>query len=280
MLFLFRSFFPDTAGDGTFRGGRAAGTAWTPHRVERLRNSLTAHGVEVPVSFGQFGGWPGICNRQVIARGTRVYELLSSGALPLAPDDALEPIDLERLGGEVEVLEAKVPEFELVPGDVVVYTWQGGGGYGDPLDRDQGSVERDLALGVISVERARTMYGVPGDRDALRRERIQRAEPPVHPLTLAPGEPVGRVGLSLVLARGTDGTQIECRCGHPLADPDGDWRRGCASRRLTPAELPRGIVLHASLELVQHVCPACGCQHGIVVVERGAEPLEDIRLTM
>ena len=49
MLFLYRAFFPDTGGDGALRGGRAAGTAWTPHGVDRLRNSVTAHGVEVPV---------------------------------------------------------------------------------------------------------------------------------------------------------------------------------------------------------------------------------------
>ena len=83
MLFLFRSFFRDTGGDGTYRGGRAAGTAWTPYGVERLRNSVTAHGVQVPVSFGQFGGWPGVCNRQLVARGTLVGELLSAGELTL-----------------------------------------------------------------------------------------------------------------------------------------------------------------------------------------------------
>ncbi len=30
-MLLFRSFFPDSGGDGARRGGRAAGTAWTPH---------------------------------------------------------------------------------------------------------------------------------------------------------------------------------------------------------------------------------------------------------
>ena len=40
---------------------------------------MTAHGVEVPVSFGQFGGWPGVCNRQMVIRGTRVFALLGRG---------------------------------------------------------------------------------------------------------------------------------------------------------------------------------------------------------
>ncbi|MFT6368125.1 MAG: N-methylhydantoinase B, partial [Bacteroidia bacterium] len=66
MLFLYRSFFPDTGGDGEHRGGRAAGTAWTPHGVERLRCSLTSHGVEVPISYGQFGAYPGVCSNAMI----------------------------------------------------------------------------------------------------------------------------------------------------------------------------------------------------------------------
>jgi N-methylhydantoinase B len=268
MLFLFRKFFPDTAGDGTFRGGRAAGTAWTPHGVERLRNSLTSHGVEVPVSFGQFGGWPGVCNRQLIARGSRVHELLERGELPLQ-DDVLEPLHLATLGGEVEVLEAKVPEFELVPGDVVLYTWQGGGGYGDPLDRDAALVASDVELGVISAERARAVYGVPGDRDALRRARLDGAA--VSPGT--PGEPAGRIGLALTL---TGDRQVECACGHRLGDATEDWRAGCVRR--IAEELPRGVVVHRSLELLQYLCPACGRQHGIEVAERGAPPLEDFRL--
>ncbi len=280
MLFLFRSFFLDTGGDGTFRGGRAAGTAWTPHGVPRLRNSLTAHGVEVPVSFGQFGGWPGVCNRQLVARGTNVHQLLARGELPLQLDDILAPLNLELLGGDVERLEAKVPEFELVPGDVVLYTWQGGGGYGDPLDRDEDLVTRDVALGIVSAPRARGVYGLGGDRDALRARRLLGAIPPARPYAAdGSAEAVGRLGVSLVLARGEDGLQIECACGRALGLAESDWRGGCASRRPQASELPRGIVVHSALELVQYLCPACGRLHAVEVAERGAGSLQDIRLT-
>jgi N-methylhydantoinase B len=278
MLFLFRSFFRDSGGDGELRGGRAAGTAWTPHGVDRLRNSVTAHGVEVPVSFGQFGGMPGVCNRQLVVRGTNVRELYAAGTLPLAPDDLLAPIDLERLGGEVELLEAKVPEFSLVPGDVVLYTWQGGGGYGDPLARDPALVQRDRELGMISRGRAREVYGVPGDRESLRQARLARAEPPAVPSAAAPGVPVTRIGLSLKLARGPDGAQIECECGQVLASGEGNWKDGAATRRLGRAELPPGIVVHSTLELVSYLCPACGRQHSVEVQELGVPALHDLRV--
>ena len=221
-LFLYRAFFPDTGGDGTFRGGRAAGTAWTPHGVERLRNAITAHGVEVPVSYGQFGGMPGVCNTQMVAYGTRVHELYAQGELPLELRSILAPLDLERLGGDVRVLEAKVDEFETKPGDVVQYTWQGGGGYGDPLDRDPARVERDAEEGLVGSEKVERVYGVVvGDaaateelRSRLRRERLAGADA----AAVAPGgergEPVGRIALAFVLARGTCGLQVECECGH------------------------------------------------------------------
>jgi N-methylhydantoinase B len=287
MLFLYRASFPDTGGDGAFRGGRAAGTAWTPHGVERLRGSVTAHGVEVPVSFGQLGGWPGVCNRQMIVRGTRVHELYERGELPLVLGSVLAPLDLDQLGGRVQMLEAKVDEFELRPGDVVQYTWQGGGGYGDPLDRDPRLVERDLELGVVSPARARDVYGVvPGEaeatalrRDELRRARLAAVAPPLRASPLPRGEPVGRVGLGLVLARGSAGRQLECACGHVLCPAGESWKEHAARGAVETGELPPGIAVHESLALVRYLCPSCGRQHAVEVEERGAGPLPDLLLT-
>jgi acetone carboxylase gamma subunit len=69
---------------------------------------------------------------------------------------------------------------------------------------------------------------------------------------------------------------VECACGQALGPAEGDWRRGCAVLR--SGEPPRGIVVHPTLELVRHLCPACGRQHGVEVAERDAGPLEDFQL--
>ena len=277
-LFLYRAFFPDTGGDGTFRGGRAAGTAWTPHGVERLRNAITAHGVEVPVSYGQFGGWPGVCNRQMVVFGTQIDRLLAEGEQPVVLESILEPLDLDRLGGDVHVLEAKVDEFQMVPGDVVQYTWQGGGGYGDPLDRDPAWVARDVEDGIVSEGRAREVYGLGADHDALRSARLERAEPPSLAGAGEPGERVGQIGLTLVLARGASGLQVECVCGHVFCSARENWKERAASRRLEGDDLPPGMLVHEDLELVHYLCPACGRQHAVDVKERGEPPLQDFRL--
>jgi N-methylhydantoinase B len=49
---------------------------------------------------------------------------------------------------------------QLNPGDVVVMDAAGGGGYGDPGERDPELVAEDVADGYVSVERARKDYGV------------------------------------------------------------------------------------------------------------------------
>ena len=49
---------------------------------------------------------------------------------------------------------------QLGPGDVVIMDAAGGGGYGDPLERDPELVEKDAADGYVSIESAKEDYGV------------------------------------------------------------------------------------------------------------------------
>ena len=46
------------------------------------------------------------------------------------------------------------------PGDVLEFHSAGGGGYGSPLERSPGDVEKDVLYEYISIERARADYGV------------------------------------------------------------------------------------------------------------------------
>jgi len=57
---------------------------------------------------------------------------------------------------------------QLRPGDVVIMDAAGGGGYGDPLERDPELVERDVAEEYVSVEGAQANYGVVIDSDTMK----------------------------------------------------------------------------------------------------------------
>jgi N-methylhydantoinase B len=57
-------------------------------------------------------------------------------------------------------IPGKVSGFPLRHGDVVRIESAGGGGYGDPLDRDELLVRRDVVLGYLTAEQANARYGV------------------------------------------------------------------------------------------------------------------------
>ena len=56
----------------------------------------------------------------------------------------------------------------LKPGDVVMIDAPGGGGYGNPLERDPELVEKDVVDGYVSLEAASDQYGVVMDPETLK----------------------------------------------------------------------------------------------------------------
>jgi N-methylhydantoinase B len=95
-----------------------------------------------------------------------------------------------RRGGELiepSPLPGKVSGFPVAPDDVLVMDSSGGGGFGDPLDRDVASVAADLAEGYVTAAAAETIYGVvlrdgviDAEASAGRREELRAARPRVH----------------------------------------------------------------------------------------------------
>jgi N-methylhydantoinase B len=55
----------------------------------------------------------------------------------------------------------------LDPGDSISFVSAGGGGYGDPLERDPEAVLRDVRFGYVSPAGARREYGVVVDPETL-----------------------------------------------------------------------------------------------------------------
>ena len=55
-----------------------------------------------------------------------------------------------------------------LPGDVIQFDSAGGGGYGDPLQRDPQAVEADVVNGYVSIDKAREDYGVVIDPTTLK----------------------------------------------------------------------------------------------------------------
>ena len=77
---------------------------------------------------------------------------------------------VDRAGGQREVLPSKCHDVPVAPGDVLHFVTWGGGGWGDPLERDPARVAEDVRNEIVSRERAAEVYGVvlsdAGDVDA------------------------------------------------------------------------------------------------------------------
>jgi len=128
---------PDSGGPGRWRGGTGIELElriFPPYAV------VTARAMERYRfrPWGRMGGLPGATGRTVLN--------------PRTPR--------ERELGKLDVLEVE-------PGDVLWFATQGGGGYGDPLDREPERVLEDVRNGIVSVEAAREAHGVIFRGDAV-----------------------------------------------------------------------------------------------------------------
>jgi N-methylhydantoinase B len=223
---------------------------------------LFGKGTRAPMSLGLFGGYPG-CNV-----GYSTFRSANVDDLPGSLDETSGAVREDVFWGHVE----------LEPGDAQYVRFMGGGGYGDPIDRDTALVERDVASGLVSVEAARDIYGVvPRDAAAtdrrrleIRRERLGGRDP----LPLAAIGPTGR-RISEWLQLASDGSTQCRRCGTAVAPPSADWKEHGVLRRLPveragPLRTPAGEFF-----LVEACCPGCGALLDTDVVLGDDPPLND-----
>jgi N-methylhydantoinase B len=85
------------------------------------------------------------------------------GGRAAQPNDAW----LVRADGELIKLPSKFDDLKLEPGDMFVMRTGGGGGWGDPFERDPALVQRDVTVGLLTVDQARELYGVIIDGETL-----------------------------------------------------------------------------------------------------------------
>ncbi len=268
LFYLYRRLSRDTAGAGKFRGGRSAEVALTLGGIERAEVLIMTHGAEVPNSSGLGGGWPGATVRQTMG-----WNAVKDGHLH---------------EGEWQIFGPKPGLMGMTNSDVFAVSWHGGGGWGDPIERDAEAVILDVASGAISVEAAREIYGVivkdgQADMAATLECRKSICEKRVGGLDtgstgLFKGKPFAAISSALFLARDERGIHVISKAGYILSTGDTRWRRGAKS--VTRTELPKihGIVLHENLAVTEHYCPASGTLLCVDFHERGKAPLDDVLL--
>jgi N-methylhydantoinase B len=126
---------PDTGGAGKYRGGNAM----------RMGYRFLAHG-QISIHddrwltypWGARGGEPGRRSKKI----------------------------MHRADGTTELLAAKSDGIVVAPGDYLIFETWGGGGWGDPLERDLDAVHFDLEAGLLTDKGARE-FGVVVEADGI-----------------------------------------------------------------------------------------------------------------
>ena len=111
------------------------------------------------------GGAGGVVALRYRGSGPAVLNIAGEGTI-VAPhgarggmDGARHIIWIERGNNRID-LNGRSNDTPLQPGDLIVHHAAGGGGFGDPRERDRALVERDVSHGYITAEAARMVYGV------------------------------------------------------------------------------------------------------------------------
>ena len=272
--YLFRRRVVDSGGPGKFRGGLSHEFGFTVDRDDLFDGTvgvtLFGKGVRAPMSVGLFGGYPGCPIGYATFRGLSADELRER---PSAHD--------------VRAREhTSWGTTSLGVGDLQVIRYNGGGGYGDPLDRDPDAVARDVQEGAVSLDASRAVYGVVLDpatglpdhvetearRRAIRADRLGRT-----PDDVAERRSVAPSGMRLAeYLQGTSPGGVQCTwCGDEFAPPGTRWKNRAAGRASRLSSVYAHPSDDASFRLLEYFCPACGTLLDCEVARAGDPPLHD-----
>jgi N-methylhydantoinase B len=297
VVYLYRQELQDSSGAGRYRGGVGMKFAFTPYRAKEITAITNTGGMDVSThaAMGLFGGYPSPTCRYVVRKDTNLTEVFGQRQIPL---------DVESLGSAEDILlRGKSNGTVLLPGDVVEATFSGGGGYGDPLQREPQLVARDVALGYVSVGAADQVYGVVADadgtlddagtqarREAIREERrhwnnaSELAGPAVpKSFTPATGAPPRAVHEYVVARDEGEQRVLACAgCGHVLADYADNYKLGLLVDAGAVTMIPRvkdpSIFLDEDVQFRRFCCPGCQTLMATEIVRADEPVLDEMRL--
>lgn len=271
LLYLFRRAVVDSGGPGKYRGGVCHEYAFTPRHVGGpMGLVLFGKGTRAPMSLGLFGGYPGCNVGYSTFRSANVDEL---------------PSGLHELRGEKRE-DRFWGHVELRAGDVQYVRFMGGGGYGDPIDRDPSLVANDVALGLVSPAAAQEIYGVVGasgpsgvDEEAtrarrreIRAERLGReADGPEERVEVEQsGMPIAEY-----LQRTAAGATQCTWCGAELAPAGADWKDHAVLRRVPTERAGAFRTGGGEFFLLEACCPSCATLLDTDLAAADDPPLHD-----
>jgi N-methylhydantoinase B len=275
-MFLYRRVVPDSGGPGKFRGGPSHELAVLPRtgRGNGFQAALTpGKGRHFLAGHGIFGGYPSCSAVSVLFRGSNSAEL---------------PLGLEAMKGTPE--EGLAKTLQVDANDALYLRQDGGGGYGDPLDRDPDLVLSDLHLKLITARAASDIYGVVFESDdtrvdsqatsqqrlALREARLGRKLASAVVERRDVPRTSFRISEYLQVTADAGLQKIQCTwCGYRLAHADENWK-DVAIQRISPLSAAGPLRFdNENFHLREYFCSECATVLEVEVAAPGDTPVYD-----
>lgn len=297
VLYLYRRELIDGAGAGTWRGGTGMEFCVTPYRAQSISVVTNTGGQNASTHGGTgiFGGYPSPSSRYLIASGTNLEETMAAKRVPRHID--------EMQADDRTLLRGKSNGTPLNSGDMLETTFAGGGGYGDPLERDPESVGLDVMRGYVTTGAAASLYAVAvaedGTVDTAATDGLRKAEREARAAwqttaeatgseapaitTEATGEPELSVHEYLV-SRDHEGHRVlACsRCGHIASDGRANYKSGLLTDVQPVTLLPKVIdpshFLDVEMVLRRYCCPGCQVLMAVEVARSSEAPFDEFLL--
>jgi N-methylhydantoinase B len=274
-LYFSRNHNPDGGGVGRHQGGNGSARLVLVRGSSDLSVDFTPYAGLPHGAFGLFGGYPvgtgGV--RAILEPNPGLADRLAAGDYPTDVAAAVSGEWAVVSRGPERPGRTAVPEGHLIADFV-----QGGGGYGDPLEREPERVAADVESGLVRRATAERIYGIvfdgsdAADLDATAslREQLRRARLAVHaarPTAMGAGGTSGWSALRRIhdsIDLGVDGgaAGYRCRrCSASLGPATENYKRHALRsvrelETIADAPMPDGSGFLAVLH--EYACPGCG----------------------
>jgi N-methylhydantoinase B len=297
VLYLYRRAALN-GGHGKYRGGHGIVFALCGHRTETQLASTVSIVSSLSTHSGLFGGHWGETGTYYGLAGGNLQELISEGRMPASPTE-LRAVSGEKAG----TLPAKTVGHPLGENDAIEESVYGGGGYGDPLERDPEAVAEDVRNLLVSATIADAVYGVAlgpegkvdesgtqALRERMLRDRLDRAVVDQHYdapqgafekwVDVAERLAIGRIGESENFVFACTG------CGSVLCDASENYKDWSGRIDSTLPEIDPVTFTDPALEVDADVvyrifiCPNCGISLENELTLRADAPFRDIRVDL
>jgi N-methylhydantoinase B len=279
-LYFTRNFHPDGGGSGKFNGGTGSFRIYMIYGSQDCSVSYSPYS-RLPEGVGLFGGNPaGIGGVRAVyhTAGPALLQRLKTGQYPMEPDQ-IDSGDWGTIAHPAEIKgRVNLPEFTIVADFV-----GGGGGYGDPIEREPDMVAKDVGRGIVSPRMAEKIHGVvliqssliPDNiatlkrRQQIREERIREGKPfsgTTSSLSDAVRkstnwEQIVKFHEYLAIARNGKTEAIRClRCGHLFCPKHDNYKCYALRRERDLFDLAQRLVPSGESYLggyLEYYCPGC-----------------------